>query len=47
LFRKTLVIYDGSKQASRVTILKKLMGDWLSTSQKLALLAPCAVLMVK
>ena len=32
---------------SRAKILKKLMGDWLSTSQKLALLAPCTVLMVK
>jgi len=32
---------------SRAKILKKLMGDWLSMSQKLALLAPCTVLMVK
>jgi len=31
----------------RVKILKRLMGDWLSTSQKLALLAACTVLMVK
>jgi nucleotide-binding universal stress UspA family protein len=32
---------------SRSKILKKLMGSWLSTSQNLALLAPCTVLMVK
>jgi nucleotide-binding universal stress UspA family protein len=33
--------------ASRAKILKKLVGDWLSTSQKLAPVAPCTVLMVK